>query len=136
MEIIPLQETLFAVKTWSGFHAERLPILQQTWPRVTPHIVYASDLADPKFGTVVLPGGEQNSDRGHCFKTQAILKHFAGLDKFRWLVIVDDDTLLSVAKLLELIQCYDNYDEDYIALGEVYGFRLTRRLGQTQVGLS
>ena len=100
---------------------------------MTPHILYVSNLADTKFGTVVLAGGENNIDRGHCFKTHAILKHFAGLEKFRWLVIVDDDTLLSVAKLLELLQCYDDYDDDYIAIGEAYGFRLTRRLGQVKV---
>jgi hypothetical protein len=52
-----------------------------------------------------------------------------------------------VAKLLELIQCYDNDlsadvnnlnaddndTDNLIALGQVYGFRVIRPLGQEQV---
>jgi hypothetical protein len=30
---------------------------------------------------------------------------------WRWLVIVDDDTLLSVGRLLEFIRCYDRGDD-------------------------
>jgi hypothetical protein len=32
-----------------------------------------------------------------------------------------------------LIQCYDEDDEDPIAIGHTYGFRLTRPLGQEKV---
>ena len=97
------------------------------------HVVYVSNVADTKYGTVVLPGAEVNTDRGHCLKTEAILKHFLGEGQFRWLIIADDDTVLGVAKMLELIQCYDQDETDPIAIGHVYGFRVVRPLGQDKV---
>jgi UDP-glucose:O-linked fucose beta-1,3-glucosyltransferase len=51
-----------------------------------------------------------NTVQGHCNKTQSILKHFAKnarQNKWKWLVIADDDTILSVSKLMDAIQCYD-----------------------------
>jgi hypothetical protein len=62
------------------------------------------------FGTKVLQGAEQNTATGHCRKTQAILKYFKNNYKTNdwfWLVITDDDTLLSVPKLMNLMSCYD-----------------------------
>ncbi len=52
---------------------------------------------------------------------------------WRWLVVTDDDTLLSVSKLLELVQCYDDDEEDFIALAQIYGFRVIRPRGQDKV---
>ncbi len=50
------------------------------------------------------------------------------------MVVTDDDTLLSVSKLLELVQCYDDEDdEDFIALAQIYGFRVIRPRGQDKV---
>ena len=53
---------------------------------------------------------EVNTLVGHCNKTQSILKHFAKnarANDWKWLVIADDDTILSVSKLMDAIQCYD-----------------------------
>lgn len=38
-----LNNILFAVKTWSKNHVERLPIIQRTWGAVAAHIRYFSD---------------------------------------------------------------------------------------------
>lgn len=43
-----------------------------------------------------------------------------------WLVIVDDDTILSVNKLLELLECYSRTNNEPIAIGQRYGFRVAR----------
>ncbi len=53
---------------------------------------------------------------------------------WKWLVIVDDDTVLSVAKLVDLLQCYSGYDDDaddepLVAIGERWGFRVANRRG-------
>ncbi len=44
----------------------------------------------------------------------------------KWLVIADDDTILSVAKMIDLLECYDDDPEEMIALGQRYGFRVAR----------
>ena len=41
-----------------------------------------------------------------------------------WLVITDDDTILSVAKLAKLLNCYD--PSNPIILGQRYGFKVNR----------
>jgi UDP-glucose:O-linked fucose beta-1,3-glucosyltransferase len=73
-----------------------------------------------------LPGVE-NTERGHCQKTFAILKYFKdnAPDKYngwKWLVIADDDTILSVHKLLEYLHCFNH--DDHIHLGQRYGYRV------------
>jgi UDP-glucose:O-linked fucose beta-1,3-glucosyltransferase len=60
--------------------------------------------------TVTYLGADFNTILGHCNKTEAILRHFAlngRANNWKWLVIADDDTILSVAKLMDAIQCYD-----------------------------
>ena len=53
-----------------------------------------------------------------------------GVNSFRkWLVIADDDTILGVDKMIDLLHCYtDNNDDDengdFIAIGQRYGFRV------------
>lgn len=47
---------------------------------------------DSSYGTVSL--GVPNTERGHCGKTLAIIRHTAQLDGMQWLVIADDDTLI------------------------------------------
>ena len=44
----------------------------------------------------------------------------------KWLVIADDDTILSVAKMMELLGRYDADENEMIALGQRYGFRVAR----------
>lgn len=35
-----------------------------------------SEVEDPEYGTVVFPGADTNTERGHCQKTEAILNYF------------------------------------------------------------
>jgi hypothetical protein len=127
-----LGETLVAVKTFSGHHQSRLPVIRETWASTPDHLILVSNKVDPEFGTIVLPGAEQNTPFGHCSKTQSILRYFNNLSKkqnWKWLVIVDDDTVLSVAKLVDLLQCYSGYDEPLVAIGKRWGFRAANRRG-------
>ena len=58
-------------------------------------------------------------------KTRAIIQDFhegADAEGLHWLVITDDDTILSVAKLAKLLNCYD--PSNPIILGQRYGFKV------------
>ncbi|XP_075151353.1 beta-1,3-glucosyltransferase [Haematobia irritans] len=145
---IPAKRTqiYFAVKTCSKYHHERLPILKSTWAPYTKHIKYFSDIEDPSIPTVNT--GIANVEMGHCAKTLQILKmalrdidyhnnlRSYGHNSFyqsrnkddhkdfqiQWLVLTDDDTLLSVSGVCQVLGCYNSMDEIY--LGERYGYRL------------
>lgn len=112
----------FAVKTCAKFHDERIPVLKKTWAKYVTNIGFYSEMTDETIPTIDL--GIPNTDRGHCGKTFAILKHVATLMKkqvgIKWVVIVDDDTILSVARLQQLLSCYD--PNNLTALGERYGY--------------
>ena len=130
-----LKETLFALKTCKAYHQSRLPVLKETWSSIPDHIIFVSNFEDPEFGTIVLPGASKNTAFGHCHKTQSILKYFNSQVKknnWKWLVIVDDDTILSVAKMMDLLQCYSNDkdNEPWLALGEKWGFRVSMAKGR------
>jgi hypothetical protein len=110
-----------------------LPVLRETWSSIPDHIIFISDFEDPEFRTIVLPGATKNTAFGHCHKTQSILKYFNSHAKkrnWKWLIIVDDDTILSVAKMIDLLQCYSSYDEPLLALGEKWGFRVSMAKGR------
>ena len=119
------EQTLFAIKTCQKYHVERLPVIKSTWAPFAQNTLFASDLSDSNLQTVQLEAIE-NTERGHCAKTMAIIKHFHQLTQesthWKWLVIADDDTILSVYRLLDYLQCYDP-DQD-IHLGQRYGFRI------------
>jgi UDP-glucose:O-linked fucose beta-1,3-glucosyltransferase len=121
-----LRKTLFAVKTCQLFHNSRLQIVRETWGKVAENIIYVSDVENSELQTVVLPGAEENTSRGHCRKSQSILKHFRANYKekgWKWLVVTDDDTMLSVSKLMDLLTCYD--PDEKVALGERYGHKVS-----------
>ncbi|WKY13871.1 hypothetical protein Q1695_004594 [Nippostrongylus brasiliensis] len=110
-------------KTYSGFHNIRLPVIKRTWGALLPNIAYFSDLANYVIPTI--DSGVKNTDKGHCAKTLVILKHFvdlldAGKEKYLWLLIADDDTLVSPPRLLRLLSCYDNSEK--VIIGERYGY--------------
>ncbi|XP_073651120.1 beta-1,3-glucosyltransferase isoform X2 [Tursiops truncatus] len=65
-----------------------------------------------------------HGDRSHCGKTFAILERFLNhsYDRIAWLVIVDDDTLISISRLQHLLSCYDASEP--VFLGERYGYGL------------
>ncbi|KAJ7415060.1 Beta-1,3-glucosyltransferase [Willisornis vidua] len=99
-----------------------VPVVKQTWEREAALIEYYSDYADISIPTVDL--GIPNTDRGHCGKTFAILERFLNHTSPRtpWLVIVDDDTLISIFRLRKLLSCYD--PNEPVFLGERYGYGL------------
>ncbi|XP_030634481.1 LOW QUALITY PROTEIN: beta 3-glucosyltransferase a [Chanos chanos] len=111
-----------AVKTCKKFHSERVPVVKQTWEKHATLLEYYSDHADPSIPTINL--GIPNTDRGHCGKTFAILERYMSdaVPKTNWLLIVDDDTLISLPRLGALLSCYDPTEP--VSLGERYGYGL------------
>ena len=62
-----VKKTKFAVKTCEKFHAERLPIIFETWAKAALNIQYFSEVADPEYGTVHLDG-VRNTERVLYFR--------------------------------------------------------------------
>ncbi|XP_041054519.1 beta 3-glucosyltransferase a isoform X1 [Carcharodon carcharias] len=112
----------FAVKTCKKFHQERIPIVKKTWEKQAALIEYYSDHADSSIPTQYL--GIPNTERGHCGKTFAILERFVSpaIPEVPWLMIVDDDTLISIPRLQRLLSCYN--PKEPVFLGERYGYGL------------
>ncbi|OPJ81081.1 beta-1,3-glucosyltransferase [Patagioenas fasciata monilis] len=121
-EPVKKEDVFVAVKTCQKFHADRIPVVKQTWEREAALFEYYSDYADTAIPTIDL--GIPNTDRGHCGKTFAILERFLNHSSPRtpWLVIVDDDTLISIFRLRKLLSCYD--PNEPVFLGERYGYGL------------
>ena len=111
-----LSKTLVAVKTCTKYHGDRLEAVMKTWGPLVTHLVLVSDSVDTGLGTMVLPY-TVNTESGHCNKTLAILEYFHQQETFDTLVIVDDDTILSVARLAQLISCYQ--EDDAFLLGKL-----------------
>uniref|UniRef100_A0A1I7VT04 Beta-1,3-glucosyltransferase n=1 Tax=Loa loa TaxID=7209 RepID=A0A1I7VT04_LOALO len=121
MNKITNNDVCFAIKTFSEFHKSRIVIVKRTWAKTAKFVEYFSDIEDHYVPTVKLD--IQNTKRGHCGKTFGILGYYLKNDemlKTRWLVITDDDTLISVPRLYELLSCYDAEKE--IIIGERYGY--------------
>ncbi|EFX70449.1 hypothetical protein DAPPUDRAFT_61357, partial [Daphnia pulex] len=121
-------DLFFAVKTWSKFHTDRVPVVQRTWARRAQRLVFYSDVADERIPTVSL--GVPNAESGHCLKTLAIIDHLdewiastsaAGLDTSPgWYVIADDDSIIGVRKLQEFLSCHD--PSQPLLIGQRYGY--------------
>ncbi|XP_077783245.1 beta-1,3-glucosyltransferase isoform X3 [Podarcis muralis] len=120
----PVKKTdiFVAVKTCRKFHGDRIPIVKQTWEKEAALIEYYSDYAESSIPTVDL--GVPNTDRGHCGKTFAILERFLKHSPAAtpWLVIVDDDTLISISRLQKFLSCYNPTEP--VIIGERYGYGL------------
>ncbi|XP_076024827.1 beta-1,3-glucosyltransferase [Genypterus blacodes] len=119
------QRDLFvAVKTCRRFHSDRVQVIKATWEKEAELLEYYSDAADPSIPTIDL--GLPNTERGHCGKTFAILKRFLSksVPEADWLLIVDDDTLISLPRLRRLLRCYD--PREPVSLGERYGYGLVQ----------
>ncbi|XP_060090701.1 beta-1,3-glucosyltransferase [Heteronotia binoei] len=120
----PMKKTdiFVAVKTCRKFHEDRIPIVKQTWEAEAALIEYYSDYTERSIPTVDLE--VPNTERGHCGKTFAILKRFLNHHPSTapWLVIVDDDTLISISRLRKLLSCYN--PSEPVILGERYGYGL------------
>ncbi|XP_065280469.1 beta-1,3-glucosyltransferase [Dermacentor albipictus] len=118
-EHVPKEALTVAVKTCNQFHKDRVPVIKATWAGDAHRVLFFSDVEDDRVPTVTV--GVANVERGHCAKTLAILRHVVshGLLE-RWLLVADDDSLISIPRLLDLLSCFDW--EDDVALGERYGF--------------
>ena len=66
-------KTLFAIQTCKDHHDLRLPTVHETWAPAAQNIIYVSEVVDPKYGTVVLPGNIINLTSG-IFQHQKKLK--------------------------------------------------------------
>ncbi|XP_018548098.1 beta-1,3-glucosyltransferase isoform X2 [Lates calcarifer] len=119
------KEIFVAVKTCQKFHSERVPVVKATWEKDAGLLEYYSDVADASIPTISL--GVPNTERGHCGKTFAILRRFLSkaVPKTDWLLIVDDDTLISLPRLRQLLRCYD--PKEAVSLGERYGYSLVQK---------
>ncbi|XP_056139784.1 beta-1,3-glucosyltransferase-like isoform X2 [Lampris incognitus] len=130
------EDVFVAVKTCKKFHSERVPVVKKTWENHALFLEYYSDYADPSIPTINL--GVPNTERGHCGKTFAILKRFVSdaVPKTNWLLIVDDDTLISMVFSREAVvqllksgcKCYSNDAPDDMVLGmclNALGLRVT-----------
>lgn len=129
---ITLDDIFVAVKTTQMFHKDRLKVVMKTWGPKVKNLVLYSNVSDPSIPTIDC--GVPNTVRGHCGKTDAILKDFvkrAENNKYKWLVIADDDTILSVSRLVQLLNCYDT--EEAIFLGEKYGYGLFTKNGYAYI---
>ncbi|KAI9553575.1 hypothetical protein GHT06_021495 [Daphnia sinensis] len=116
-------DVFFAVKTWSKFHTDRVPIVQRTWARQAHQLVFFSDVADERIPTISL--GVPNTESGHCSKTMAIIDHLhermASIEPSpRWYVIADDDSIIGVRKLREFLTCHD--PSRPLLIGQRYGY--------------
>ncbi|XP_053672110.1 beta-1,3-glucosyltransferase [Anopheles nili] len=118
---------MFAVKTCHKYHKDRIPALKNTWTKYVQHLRYFSDTDDPSIPTVVT--SVPNSSAGHCAKTLEILQLIgdelrfnSSLHPVRWVMLVDDDTILSSSSLARFLSSYDPNRDLY--LGERYGYHL------------
>uniref|UniRef100_A0A8D3C3R8 Beta 3-glucosyltransferase a n=1 Tax=Scophthalmus maximus TaxID=52904 RepID=A0A8D3C3R8_SCOMX len=123
-EPVITEDIFVAVKTCRKFHSERVPVIKKTWEKDAFFLEYYSDHADPSIPTINL--GIPNTERGHCGKTFAILQRFlsSSVPNTKWLLVVDDDTLISLPRLRVLLSCYDSSQP--VCLGERYGYGLSQ----------
>ncbi|XP_066995868.1 beta-1,3-glucosyltransferase isoform X2 [Anabrus simplex] len=123
-EPVERESIYFGVKTCGKFHKDRIPVVKKTWAKYATNIGFYSDIKDPAIPTINL--GVPNTENGHCGKTFAILNDVALKAKttpaIKWVVIADDDTIMSVARLQQLLSCFD--PSEAVALGERYGYNV------------
>ncbi|XP_055381895.1 beta-1,3-glucosyltransferase [Condylostylus longicornis] len=133
MAITP-QKIYFAIKTCHKFHKERIPIIEATWGPHAPVKRYFSDMQDLFIPTIIT--GIPNTDSGHCAKALKIIKIAVNeIDimnkknkiKIDWIVLSDDDTLLSISAICDILGCYKSVK--YVYLGERYGYRIHAKDG-------
>merc|ERR1712136_463012 len=83
------------------------------------HIRYYSDVTDHSIPTEFI--GVNNTNSGHCAKLKKIISIFNSdwRDK-KWLLIIDDDTIMNFLRLQKMLACYDS--EQSLLLGERYAY--------------
>lgn len=128
-------QVVIGVKTVGKFHDSRIPMVRDFWAQASEvEVLFLSnepfhgdsggrvvDLS-PEFGELVDPAKESTKDgSGHCSKMYAIVQYLSRhVSGRQWYVVVDDDTLLNVPRLLEVLSSHDSSQALYI--GERYGW--------------
>jgi len=120
-----LQSVFAIVSTCSKYHKTRVPAIKQTWEDLIPNLNYISDTVDEEIPTLVLPY-TINTETGYCNKTRTMLDRFLE-SNLPWLLIVDDDTVFSPARLSQMLACYSQ--EEPIILGQRYGYKTAAGYG-------
>ncbi|KAF2898307.1 hypothetical protein ILUMI_07878 [Ignelater luminosus] len=132
-KLIPEESMYFAVKTCQKFHKDRVHIVKRTWGQQASRLYFFSDIEDTSIPTISVE--IPNTERGHCGKTMAIIRrvseHIREDPSVKWIVIADDDTILSVARLQQLLTCYDSTTP--VALGERYGYNIHNKQGYNYI---
>lgn len=111
-------DILIAVKTCEKFHNDRVPVVQKTVGVHAKNIRYYSDVEDENIPTEFI--GVKNTESGHCQKLYNIIKRSTEWEQIKWLVVIDDDTIMNFKRLQKLLACYD--PNEPILLGERYGY--------------
>jgi len=118
---IYLEDLYFGIKTFVNNHQTRISLLKKTWLTNQLNYHLFTNQFDDKFEHLIV--NKENTERGHCHKTFSILNHFAQYEENRkYLIIADDDTLLSVPRLIRLIRCFMLTNNLPLVLGERYGY--------------
>jgi UDP-glucose:O-linked fucose beta-1,3-glucosyltransferase len=110
------------ISTVQKYHGTRVPKISETYGDLLPNAHYISDVEEvisETVTTVVLPH-TVNTETGHCNKTRTMLDSFLESGK-NWMLILDDDTILSPARLSQLLACYAD-PADPVILGQRYGY--------------
>jgi len=116
---------MIAVKTAKHLHKDRLKIVLDTWGLEFKNIKFFSNVSTSLFNGEIETTNTYNVPntlRGHCGKTSAIIKNFDNV-KYKFLVIVDDDTIFGKEQLMKILNCYKE-TENGVFIGERYGFAL------------
>jgi len=119
---ITVDDIFILVKTGEVFHDSRVPLQKRLWTNGVKNLEYCSEKEDNSIPTVKIDA--PNTERGHCAKFMAILKRAYSnehISSKKWVIIVDDDTIMNVSRLVKLLTCYST--ETPVVLGERYGFR-------------
>ncbi|KAJ8912929.1 hypothetical protein NQ315_017259, partial [Exocentrus adspersus] len=130
---IPNNSLYFAVKTCQKYHKDRISVVKRTWAKHAVNVKYFSDVKDESVPTVELD--VPNTPQGHCGKTMAILRHvateIANDTTIRWIIVADDDTILSISRFQHLLTCYNASES--VALGERYGYSVHSSRGYNYI---
>jgi UDP-glucose:O-linked fucose beta-1,3-glucosyltransferase len=123
---IHLTDVYFGIKTFVGYHQQRLGLLRKTWLNEELHYnLFTNEVnttADRQNDRFVITG--ENTVRGHCHKTMFILNYFYRTKStLNYLIVADDDTLLSVQGVLRLLRCFMLAKDVPLVLGERYGYQ-------------
>ena len=120
---IQFKDLYFGIKTFVDYHQTRLPWLKKTWLTDQLNYHFYTNRLDTPPSNKRFVLNDVNTERGHCHKTFTILNYFyTNQTKFNYLIIVDDDTLLSTPRLLRLIRCFMLSNDLPLVLGERYGY--------------